>query len=103
MMELTWKVRRLGGQLVVVRWSEGELMTPAVQIERQVKRLIMRRDLVNCGEVGPVLEASLDDAVSAWGTITEAIARASWVVVAGPPKPVVEPDFTRVQSVESGV
>lgn len=102
-MDLVWKVRRITGPSQTVRWSDGKLVTPVLQIERAVNLLVERRVAVNCGEVGPELEASLERMVSAWGTISEAIRQTAWMAVMSPPPPVVEADFTSVQSPESGV
>lgn len=102
-MRLVWKVAKEEGPVQQVVWEDGSLATPVLSIEQQVGALIDEKPLLNCGAVGPFMQASLSNEVAAYGTIRDAIRQAGWLIVGAPPLPAVEPDFSNLQSSESGV
>ena len=89
---MRWKILN-GEDAFVVEWRDGEVFTPLISIKMKIMELVEKKQLVSCGAVGPVLEASLVDDVRAWGTIMNAIGYWGWSIIEAPVCP-VDPEPT---------
>lgn len=60
------------GEQHVLEWMPNRFKTDFKPLQDSVMRFVDWKREVQCGYLGPWLEASLGDEVRAWGTITEA-------------------------------
>jgi hypothetical protein len=54
-------------------WDDGVLLTDDDMLSLTVSALVLDKEIVSCGVVGPDLPASLANELVAWGTISQAV------------------------------
>lgn len=71
---MKWRYTRLS-QKYTAKWDEkeGDVITDDKLLREIINNYIKNKTKVQCAEVGVYLEASLDDNLRAWGTISKAV------------------------------
>jgi hypothetical protein len=72
MMRWEWVV---DGRLETAVWGDGLFVSSSFGLEILADALVASQVIVECGLLGPSLEAGLGDEVVAWGTISEALSQ----------------------------